>query len=762
MRNARRLLLSGLGVLAAGAAALCAPAGAAATGAARASCPWVHERAPVATRVAQLLARMTTADKLELVHGQATALAATTGPVYAGDTAAIPSLCIPALHLQDGPAGVGDGFTGVTQLPAPVALAASWDPGLAREYGAVVGAEQRGKGANVDLGPTVNIVRDPRWGRAFETYGEDPLLQGAIGDGYIEGVQSQGVIAQVKHLAAYAEETGRDGGPTSDAIVSERALQEIYLPPFQDAVAQAHVGSLMCSYNEVNGTPACQDGYLLSQVLDEQWDFPGFVTSDWFATHSAAPAADAGLDMQMPDGCYFTTGLSQGIADGAVPAGRLDEMVARILTEMFRFHLIGSNWAGAPGDSVTTPAHARVALTVAQDGTVLLKNARGLLPLSARTVRSIAVIGADGGSGAYTGGGGSASVIPPRVITPYQGIAARAGRRVRVTYDDGSNPGAAAATARAASVAIVFADLPESEGEDLPSIDLPPATNSLIEQVAAANPRTIVVLNSGSAVSMPWLSSVAGVLEAWYPGQDDGTAIAAVLFGDVDPAGRLPVTFPASLSQEPAGSPLAWPGDGQQRFSEGIFVGYRYFQAHHETPLFPFGYGLSYTSFRLRSARIAGPSRSGVVRVSVLVANTGRRAGGDVVQLYVGDPPQAGEPPRQLEGFQRVALRPRQRRRVTFILRPRNLSHWNDVWVAPRGTYRIDLGGSSASLPIRLRLRLRRTIRSGQPVGPAPRLGADQPTLAAQCPKDAFAPDVAAFLTYIGDGQAAAQLASLP
>ena len=317
---------------------------------------------------------------------------------------------------------------------------------------------------------------------------------------------------------------------------------------------------------------------------------------------------------------------------------------------------------------------------------MLLKNAGSVLPLKPATTHSIAVIGADGGSGAYTGGGGSASVVASSVVTPYQGIAARAaGHGISVTYNDGSDPTSAASAAKSASVAVVFVDLPEAEGEDLPNIDLPVPENALIEDVAAANPRTIVVLNTGSAVTMPWLSSVAGVLAAWYPGQDDGTAIAAILFGDVDPSAKLPVTFPTSLSQEPAGSPLDWPGVGEQNFSEGIFVGYRYFNEHHEAPLFPFGFGLSYTSFRFSKPRLSGSTKAGKLKISVAIKNVGRRAGSDVVQLYVGDPPAAGEPPRQLEDFQRVTLRPGHATRVTFTLAPRNLSYWNGDWIATRG-----------------------------------------------------------------------------
>jgi beta-glucosidase len=278
--------------------------------------------------------------------------------------------------------------------------------------------------------------------------------------------------------------------------------------------------------------------------------------------------------------------------------------------------------------------------------------------------------------------------------------------------------------------------------------------------VAAANPRTIVVLNTGSAVTMPWLNSVAGVLEAWYPGQDDGAALAAILFGKVDPSGRLPVTFPVSLSQGPTTSSANWPGTTQQDFTEGIFVGYRWYQEHDQTPLFPFGYGLTYTSFAYRSAHITKAIRSGDMNVSVTVRNRGHRAGSDVVQLYIGDPAADGEPPRQLVGFDKVTLRAGKSAKVRFTLTPRSMSYWDKRWIATRGAYQLYVGDSSASLPVHLRFRLKRTIVSGAAVGPAPHLGSDSPALVAQCPEDALAPDVAAILTLEGDGQS--ELSSLP
>jgi len=821
-----------------GASVTAAPRAAAST-----ACPWVGSRAPVATRVSELLAAMTLDDKLAMVDGTGYT-SGTAG--YVGSVAANPRLCIPALNLEDGPQGVADGVPGVTQLPAPVALAAAFDPSLARAYGSVVGSEERGKGADVNLGPTVNIVRDPRWGRAFESYGEDPYLSGQTAVGFIDGVQAQGVMSQVKHFAVYNQETNRNT-PADDAVVSQRAIREIYLPQFQAAVSQAGAASVMCSYSTINGVPACQNSDLLA-ILDDQWGFSGFVTSDWGATQSTVPSALAGLDLNMPGGALFGTDyygapLKAAVQGGQVPVSALNDMVSRILTEMFRFGLFDRAPSGSLSATVTTPAHAQTGRDVEQDGSVLLKNAGQALPISAGRKTSIAVIGSDAGGYALTSGGGSAGVIAPYVVTPDQGIAARAARAgasvsyaqgdipatgalatlpasafpggLTATYYDNATlagppaatgtvsnldlswagkapaPGVSAsgwsaritgtiqapaagqyalsmsltgtasvlvngqpvfasqtgfgsvaratltlpagpaaievdyadtipfgtdgltlgwqppadllaqavAAARKATVAVVFASNYETEGADLATIDLPASENQLIAAVAAANPDTIVVLNTGSAVTMPWLPAVRGVIEAWYPGQDDGDEIAAVLFGDVDPSGKLPVTFPQSLAQVPAATPAQWPGTGGTvQYSEGIDVGYRWYAARHVTPLFPFGYGLSYTSFAFSHLAVR-PDRGGY-RVSAEVTNTGRRAGSDVAQLYVGDPASTGEPPEQLKGFQRVTLRPGQRARVTFTLDRAALAWWNGQWTVTPGSYALMVGDSSASLPL--------------------------------------------------------------
>jgi beta-glucosidase len=819
-------------------------AGTLASAAAADSCPWVRSTAPVATRVGQVVSALTLDEKIQLVHGSG-------GTPYAGYVPGIPRLCVPALKLHDGPGGVADGLAGVTQLPAPVAVAASWDTAVARAYGAVVGSEEWGKGANVNLGPTVNIVRDPRFGRAFETYGEDPFLTGQIAAAEIQGVQGQGVMAQVKHWVAYNQETFRNT-PADDVIVDRRALHEIYMPQFETAVGSGGASSAMCSYSTINGTWACANAWSQDTVLKGRWHFSGFVTSDWGATHSTVPSAVGGLDMQMPDSSYFGAALKAAVLAGQVPASRLDDMVARILTQEFRFGLFEREQAGTPASVVTTEPHAAFARHAAEQGTVLLKNTGGLLPLGG--VHSIAVIGASGGKDAMSGGGGSAAVVAPYVVTPFEAILKRAGSGVAVRYaqgtlptsgslpavpaqvlapsaggghgltvqyfnnmtlagdpvvtrvdssiggdwhdqppaegvtadkwsarwtgtltapatgeytfsltsDDGSrllvngvriidnwrdqapttemgtvsmtagqvvpieidfyqNAGGdflgfgwrvpaggslldeAVALARSSDVAVVFASDFETEGADLADLTLPGGQDRLIGAVAAANPRTIVVLNTGSAVELPWIDSVAAVLEAWYPGQEDGNAVAAVLFGDVNPAGKLPVTFPRRLADVPAATPDRWPGvDGRVRYAEGLEVGYRWYQARSVAPLFPFGFGLSYTTFRFANLRVSrGAGRTVVVRADV--TNTGSREGAEVVQVYVGHPAPDSEPPWQLKAFRKVSLAPGETRHVTFALGPRAFAHWDRAagdWVVSAGRYRIGVGNASDRLPL--------------------------------------------------------------
>ena len=577
----------------------------------------------------------------------------------------------------------------------------------------MTGAELAGKGVNVELGPTVNIVRDPRWGRAFESYGEDPYLSGQIAAADIEGVQGQGPIAMVKHFALYNQETFRNTA-ADDVIVTDRVAREIYMPQFQAAVQQGGAGAVMCSYSTIDGTDACQDPYL-TEILDNQWGFGGFVMSDGGATHSTVAAANAGLeDMESRGDQHFGPALVRAVQSGQVSLATLRTMASRVLTTMFRFGLFDKAPSGSLSNTVTSPAHVAVSRAVADAGTVLLKNSGAILPLAGGAT-SIAVIGDDAGPDAVTAGGGSTHVVATHVVTPFQGIAAAAPRGTKVTYSKGNPPnqgkpnsglqGQAVAKARAASVAIVFAGLPEQEGVDLPSIDLSPAENQLISAVAHANPNTVVVLNTGSAVTMPWLSSVKAVVEAWYPGQEDGDAIADVLFGKVDPSGKLPVTFPSTLAEVPASTPAQWPGlNHQVQYSEGLLVGYRWYDAKGIAPLFAFGFGLSYTTFSFSNLNVTPSSLStgDTATATVDVTNTGKVAGADTVQAYVGDPASTGEPPEQLKGFSKVSLAPGQTATVTITLGPQSFSTWDSThqaWVETPGSYDVMVGDSSTNLP---------------------------------------------------------------
>ncbi len=660
-------------------------------------CPWVNSTAPVATRVSQLLAAMNSDQKIQMLHGTGAS------SPYIGDMAAIPALCIPAVGFHDGPVGVGDGFGGVTQMPSAVTSAATFDTTLEQQYGAAVGQEFAGKGVGVALGPTLNIVRDPRWGRAFETYSEDPYLSAQMAVYNIRGIQSAGVMAQAKHLAVYNQETYRNG-PADNAIVDTRTLQEIYLPAFQAAATQGATASYMCAYSTVNGAYACDSGYLMNTALYQQAGFGGFITSDWGAAHSTVAAANNGMTIEMPGGYFFADFLKQAVANGQVSQAQVDTMVRRVLTQYFAFGLFDRAPSGSRDATVTTAEHRAVALKGAEEGIVLLKNT-GVLPLSTTTTKSIAVIGQDGGAAVQTIGGGSATVTSSGTVWPITGIQTRvAGTGATATYNDGTNQASAVALAQQSNVAIVFASNNYgNEGSDQSSIDLPGNQNALISAVAAANPNTIVVLNTNSATTMPWLGAVKGVFEGFYPGQMFGTAIAELLFGDVNPSGKLPVTFPNSLADVPAHTTAQWPGNGTNvQYSEALKVGYRWYDSQNITPLYPFGFGLSYTNFAFSNLSV-GALSGGQATVTATVTNTGSRAGTEVVQLYTGAPAAVGEPPKNLKKFARVTLNPGQAQPVSFTLTAHDLAHWDTAsnsWVATAGAYPVYLGNSSRGAPL--------------------------------------------------------------
>ena len=618
----------------------------------------------------------------------------------------IPRLGIPELRIANGPAGVGPAGAGrqlrATALPAPILLAATWDRGLARRYGVVIGREAADLGNGLLEGPDVNIARVPQGGRTFEAFGEDPYLVGQTAVGVIQGIQSQGVIANVKHYAANNQETDR---LWINEIVDERALREIYLPAFEASIKQGRAASIMGAYNKVNGHFACENDELLNRILKKEWGFRGFVTSDFGAVHSTVPSAVAGLDLEMPTGQYFASALQQAVESGNVTMPTVDDKLIRRFRTMMRLGVFDHP---PQRKAVPTRRDGEEARELAEEGMVLLKNAGDELPLDSSRLHSIALIGGNAAK-AKTGGRGSSHVAPLYTVDPLAGIQQRAGARVKVTLVGGRNIKLAAGAARAADVAVVMVGDRETEGSDHP-LALSGNQDELVQAVAAANPHTIVVVKTGSAVFMPWVDEVPAIIEAWYPGEEDGNAVAAVLFGDVNPSGKLPLTFPKQLSDLPACTPQQFPGvHGTVRYSEGVFVGYRHFDAHEIEPLFPFGFGLSYTTFGYKNLTVFpgsaslenGSGRS--VAVGFDVADTGTRPGKEVAQVYLGFPstPDIAQPPKQLKSFEKVSLKPGQTVHVHLELDARSFACWDTgrhAWRIVPGTYRVMVGSSSRDI----------------------------------------------------------------
>jgi beta-glucosidase len=626
------------------------------------------------SRARAIVQGLSQADKLKLVQGAPGA--------YVGNVSGVAGL--PPIILQDGPAGVA-GFHDVTAFPAPIAFAASWDADLVESFGEAMGAEERGKGALIQLSPMMNLARTPAGGRIFEGFGEDPFLSGVLSAREVVGIQSQKVVATAKHYVGNEQETNRSGG---DSQIDERTLHEIYYEPFAASI-EAGVGAVMCSYNRINGAYACENESTLS-ALKSGLGFSGFVVSDWGATHSTAASANAGLDLEMPLGQYFGQ-LGTALDAGTVAPARLDDMATRILTALIRVGALDDPPSGTGASVVTSTAHATLARQAATESIVLLKNADKMLPLSA--TQSVLVVGEAGNTKPSTGGGGSSFVEAPYVVSPLAALRARTG--VSVSYDDGTTNSVVSA-AGLAGVAIVFVTVPSTEGADRPS--LATGQDDLIARVAAANPNTIVVLNTPGAVLMPWLGSVRAVLVGWYPGQENGNALASVLYGDENPSGKLPLSFPASEGDLPMPSAsLTVPYD------EKLAIGYRALDTAGTKPLFPFGFGLSYTSFSYSTLSLAPSSTPGAVTASFNVTNTGDRAGAEVAQLYLEFPADAGEPPRLLRGFTRLMLAPGETQVGAIELLPRAFSCWSAAThsrYVPSGTYQIAVGASSRDLAL--------------------------------------------------------------
>lgn len=679
----------------------------------------------------RLVSQMTRAEKLRLVFGYFGSPQHPKGYApppearmgSAGYVPGVPRLGIPPQWETDASLGVAtqrdstEPYRVRTSLPSSLATAATFDPALARQGGVMIGREARASGFNVMLAGGMNLVREPRDGRNFEYSGEDPLLAGVMTGAAVRGVQSDHVIATVKHFALNAQETGR---MVANAKISDAAARASDLLAFQFAIEQGRPGAVMCAYNRFNGVYACENPDLLG-MLKGEWKYPGFVMSDWGAMHGAAAAANAGLDQEsgyiLDEEPYFGDALARAVAAGEVPTSRLDDMAFRIVRSMAAEGLL--DHPTRPGGAIDLEADAKVSQADEASAIVLLKNTAGLLPL-ARGAERIAVIGGHADKGVIAGGG-SSTVFPEGVTAvpglepktwpgpvvfdpapPLAAILARAGAE-HVTWTDGDDLDAAVKAARAADLVIVFGTQWTAESRDA-ALSLDGRQDELISAVAAANPKSVVVLETGGPVLMPWLDKAGAVLEAWYPGSGGGEAIAKVLFGEVDASGRLPVTFPRDESQLPRprldgqglteGAPFTVDYD-----IEGAAVGYKWFDRQKLEPLFPFGWGLSYTRFDYSDlkAQVAG----GRLDVSFRVRNIGDRPGEAVPQIYVSAPDSGWEAPKRLAGWSKLQLRPGESRRVYLAVDPRLLAVWDEAardWKISRGELDVLLGSSSRDI----------------------------------------------------------------
>ncbi len=700
--------------------------------------PWSDKTLSPDRRADLVISQMTLDEKIQLVHGAGFPFFGASDPSAVrsngggGFVPGIERFGLPDLNMDDSAVGCAGGARKgrySTALPSTLALASSWNRSLAEEYGALIGRELADQGYNVSLGGGVNVTREARNGRNFEYQGEDPVLAGNMVARWIKGVQSQGVIGDIKHYAVNDQETGRY---FANAMIDKRAMRESDLLAFEIGVKQGKPGMVMCSYNLINGVYACENEYTLNQVLKKEWGFEGWVVSDWWGTHSTVKAALAGLDQQQPGGEFFGAALKKAVESGEVPMARLDNMVHRILRTEFASGIVDNPQEAKVPDIF----HGfRVAQHVEEESVVLLKNAGGQLPLNAAGLKSIAVIGGHADAGVLSGGGsaqvdpaGGNAYVPPGAKNDFLSMFNRpvwhpspplqAIRELvpnaKVTYDAGTNMDSAANAAKAADAVIVFVTQHTHEGNDVPSLALPDNQDQLVAKVAEANPRTIVVIESGGPVAMPWTDKVSAILAAWYPGIRGGPAIANILFGKKNPSGKLAVTFPASDGDLPHPKLAVPPGpppgplDGLFRpappfpvpYGEGLKVGYKWFDAEHKTPLFAFGFGLSYTTYSYSGLKATG-GRS--LAVSFVVHNTGKRAGSEIAQVYLAFPEKAGEPPKRLVAWDKVQLAPGQSKTVTLNVDPLALSVFNaekDRWEIVPGEYRVLAGPSSAELPL--------------------------------------------------------------
>ncbi|HEY1499456.1 MAG TPA: glycoside hydrolase family 3 C-terminal domain-containing protein [Acidobacteriaceae bacterium] len=702
--------------------------------------PWMNKSLSADQRADLVMKEMTLDEKMNFVHGtgwnglrpDAEIPKGSLGG--AGYVQGVPRLGIPGINMADSAVGVrlaAQGSHYATLLPSVLGAACSWDKDALRLYGSVIGRELRDMGYNMSIGGGVDLARDPRNGRNFEYAGEDPVLAGTMVGELARGVQDNQVMGDIKHYALNDQETGRT---TVNVIIDQRAARESDLLAFQIAIGLAKPAGVMCSYNRDTITPpggtdwSCENDYLLNQVLKKDWDFKGFVVSDWGGTHSTVHAAVSGLDQEQPGFQYFGDPLKTAVQNGQVSQARLDDAVHRVLRSMFVNGVVDN----PPVTQVPDPFRGRDdAEHIADESIVLLKNS-SILPLNATDVQSIALIGSHADVGVLSGGG-SAQVDSPGgnadtehahsggahwmetvyfPSSPLQEISKRA-PNAKVAFDPGTDPAAAAKLAAASQLAIVFVNQPMSEGRDSASIALPGDQNALVDAVAAANQHTIVVVENGGPVSMPWADKVQGILEAWYPGIGGAQSLAAILFGDVNPSGRLAISFAKSDQQlphpiVPGIDLITHPGSAHHRpgelplfdapATEGVRVGYKWFESEHKDPLFPFGFGLSYTSYEYSALKATEHE------VTFTVRNSGSRAGTEVAQVYATLPASTGENNfKRLVGWERVALAAGESKTVTVQLDPLYLSIFdtgkNSFVLAP-GDYTILAGSSSSDTPL--------------------------------------------------------------
>ncbi|MGB9077968.1 MAG: beta-glucosidase [Terracidiphilus sp.] len=717
--------------------------------------PWSDTTLSPDARADMVINELTLEEQISLLHGQGFSFNAA-GPTEsnggAGYSVGIPRLGIPAIQMADSAYGVTRGAASgrySTALPNNLAAASAWDPHAAFEYGALIGRELRQEGYSMSLGGGVNLPREPRDGRTFEYQGEDPLLAGTLVGNFVKGVQSQHVIGDLKHYAMNDQESGRNA---VDVNVDKRSMRESDLLAFEIALKISDAGAFMCSYNRVNGDYACENKYLLTDVLKKDFHFQGFVLSDWGGTHSTAKASHAGLDQEQPGKNFFGDALQKAVQNGEVSQDEINEHVHRILRTIFASGLFDNPVVKQVPD---VEDGYRVAQQLAEKSIVLLKNERHLLPLEGAGLHSVVLIGGHADVGVLTGGGSAqvdapgGSVVPPPPPQPGANPMANFVRRQvwlpssplraltaklpssKITYVSGDDLAAAASAAKAADIAIVFGYQPESEGMDLKSLDLSEDQNKLIEAVADANPKTIVVLETGSPATMPWIDKVAGVVEAWYPGIRGAEALANVLTGAINPSGKLAITFPKSDADLPHPTLVLPPAASQPRrpapgadissfmammakglppfeisYDEKLEVGYKWYDAEKKPVLFPFGFGLSYTTYAYSGLNVKGSKDT---EVSFTIRNTGKRAGTEIAEVYASLPDAAGEPPKRLIGWTRVELAPGESKQVSISVPRQRLTVYDeasDDWKLVPGKYTVMAGGSSLDLPLRQELTL--------------------------------------------------------